>query len=745
MNNRPVLVFLSITILVAGLGIASALLDEPPSAFTDGGPGHDVVTAARAQDVSVRRLVAGPTELTSQASLEPGQAVYMTLGVPDGYTTGQADALKDLMEAGGTVIVADAFGHANTLTADLGVVFERVRLVQETPNVTATIDGRTFEPPLGEATALHLAPGTQATVLARSTPDSFLDRDGDGAVEGDEPHGPFPVAVEVPLGGGRLIALSSPALLGSETPSSASTARWISALLEDTANPGTTLGIDESQGERAGPAVRAAGIALAAVTSAPWSYIVILAGLSLLGGAILFAQDRDGWSAHTFRPDTLVTRADARARKQTDGDARDMAIEGSRWTDRGTIAVFGGAALAATGIAVGNAQATTAGAILLTFSARALLTTRPRVDAERTLSATSASEGVPLEAVIELANRHNRSLTIELKDDLPPTVDLVEGSSWRRITLGPRGQMSLTYTIRPSVRGPWDLGPLRVGRSDPLELRRHEATLCPPDTLTIRPRSIPLRTLPFDTKRPTATLGPHMVNRSGDGSEFHSLRDYQDGDSYRNINWKASARSTDFMVNQRVHESMTTLVLLLDVRGITGAGPLDANPIVEGSRVALSVVEAATQMRDRVRVVLYGDGVQTVPPGPREDQLHQLRRVLGEVAPAGDTTLAEAIEEVREDMKERTPVMVVSGMEDDPTVVDAVRDLRVRGMLPLLVALPLRTSGSDGDRRVTDPGADAIREDREQKIGQLRSRSVPIYDTDVGVPLEHLFRLGGAR
>ena len=61
-------------------------------------------------------------------------------------------------------------------------------------------------------------------------------------------------------------------------------------------------------------------------------------------------------------------------------------------------------------------------------------------------------------------------------------------------------------------------------------------------------------------------LGRHLLalaQRLGPG-DFHSLRDYVDGDEPRTIHWRASARSEELKVRQHSVEGLRRCVVLLD-------------------------------------------------------------------------------------------------------------------------------------------------------------------------------------
>ena len=69
-------------------------------------------------------------------------------------------------------------------------------------------------------------------------------------------------------------------------------------------------------------------------------------------------------------------------------------------------------------------------------------------------------------------------------------------------------------------------------------------------------------------------LGRHLLalaQRLGPG-EFHSLRDYVDGDEPRTIHWRASARSETLKVRQHSVEGLRRCIVVLDQHVPTATG-----------------------------------------------------------------------------------------------------------------------------------------------------------------------------
>jgi Protein of unknown function DUF58 len=59
-------------------------------------------------------------------------------------------------------------------------------------------------------------------------------------------------------------------------------------------------------------------------------------------------------------------------------------------------------------------------------------------------------------------------------------------------------------------------------------------------------------------------IGEVPINTPGIGTEFYDIRKYAPGDDYRQINWKATARVGDLIVNERLREVGTRYYIILE-------------------------------------------------------------------------------------------------------------------------------------------------------------------------------------
>lgn len=126
------------------------------------------------------------------------------------------------------------------------------------------------------------------------------------------------------------------------------------------------------------------------------------------------------------------------------------------------------------------------------------------------------------------------------------------------------------YRIRPLRRGPLQLGPAVVLRTDPLHLMRWRHVAGSSTEVLVWPATTDVADLvqlwPQRHPRPSEAGQPE---RSLDDL---TLRDYRRGDDLRRIHWRSSARHGQLLVRQDDPMADTSLALLLDL------GPAEASP-----------------------------------------------------------------------------------------------------------------------------------------------------------------------
>lgn len=113
-------------------------------------------------------------------------------------------------------------------------------------------------------------------------------------------------------------------------------------------------------------------------------------------------------------------------------------------------------------------------------------------------------------------------------------------------------------------RGQLDVGPVRIVRADPLGLISREVITGEKKILYIHPHTISLMSMSTGFVRDLE--GTPTTDLTDNDLSFHALREYLPGDDRRNIHWKSSAKTGQFMVRQFEQTRRSHLMITLDTQ-----------------------------------------------------------------------------------------------------------------------------------------------------------------------------------
>ncbi|MEM9597051.1 MAG: DUF58 domain-containing protein, partial [Acidobacteriota bacterium] len=207
-----------------------------------------------------------------------------------------------------------------------------------------------------------------------------------------------------------------------------------------------------------------------------------------------------------------------------------------------------------------------AGLALLVLVALALLEVarRPDLDVERTLPPSlPLGEWTDVPLRITRPGGAGRRLRLEIHDHHPPEV---EQEGLPGMAAVPKdGGVQLTYALRPRRRGDLHFGRVEAWRRSTFDLVRRRIWLGSPATVRVLPNFRPILSQGLaGLEESLARLGVHMQRRRGEGLDFQQLRDYRDGDTMRQVDWKATARRGQLITRQYQDERDQQVLLLLD-------------------------------------------------------------------------------------------------------------------------------------------------------------------------------------
>jgi uncharacterized protein (DUF58 family) len=126
-------------------------------------------------------------------------------------------------------------------------------------------------------------------------------------------------------------------------------------------------------------------------------------------------------------------------------------------------------------------------------------------------------------------------------------------------------EKTMEYTLHPTRRGEYDFGYIRVFVSSNIGLISRRFTCGKPLTVKMYPSFLMLHRYELLAINNNLTeLGIKKIRRIGHHTEFEQIKEYVKGDDYRTINWKASARRHELMVNVYQDERSQQIYNIID-------------------------------------------------------------------------------------------------------------------------------------------------------------------------------------
>ena len=246
--------------------------------------------------------------------------------------------------------------------------------------------------------------------------------------------------------------------------------------------------------------------------------------------------------------------------------------------------------------------------------------------------------GVDNAVHLELTCRRDAPVRGELRDECPVEVEVHGHRQHFSLAPGPR-PARLTYTVRPPVRGDLRFGDLHVRLMGPLGLCARQVRLPAAQTVKVYPDLTALTKEALELARASEAPAERVQRRPGEGREFESLREYRNGDDYRTIDWKASARRARTMVRVYQPERNQPVLLLLDC-GRHMAGKVDGRRKLDHAvDAALRMAKVGLDAGDLVGVLAFASDVRAYLP-PRKGREHL--RLLTEALYRAEAALEES-------------------------------------------------------------------------------------------------------
>lgn len=238
------------------------------------------------------------------------------------------------------------------------------------------------------------------------------------------------------------------------------------------------------------------------------------------------------------------------------------------------------------------------------------------------------SNGDDNDITLHLSNYYTRSVRVDIVDEIPHQFQVRD--ILFSLTLQSGEQKSLTYQLRPVKRGEYSFGHINIFVFGPLGFLKRRIQMPEDRMVPVYPSYIQMRKYELIAISNKLTeAGIKKIRRIGHNLEFEQIKKYIAGDDVRTINWKATARRGDLMVNHYQDERMQQIYCLID-KGRVMQMPFKGLTLLDYAiNASLVISNIAIKKSDKAGLATFQDKVNTFLPASRvNNQIASILQVL---------------------------------------------------------------------------------------------------------------------
>lgn len=226
---------------------------------------------------------------------------------------------------------------------------------------------------------------------------------------------------------------------------------------------------------------------------------------------------------------------------------------------------------------------------------------------------------------ILVTSNYSMRMMATVIDELP--IQFQERNFKLELKLAGQSSETITYHVRPVDRGEYAYGNINIFTRSGLGLveRRHqcgEQQIVPTYPSFLQMRKYEL--MAFSNR--LRDLGIKKIRKLGHTMEFEQIKEYVRGDDVRNLNWKATAKRRELMINQFQDERSQNVYSIID-KGRAMKMPFDGLKLLDYAiNATLVISNIALKKGDKCGMLTFSEEVGNVVKA--EKRTSQMNRIL---------------------------------------------------------------------------------------------------------------------
>lgn len=287
-----------------------------------------------------------------------------------------------------------------------------------------------------------------------------------------------------------------------------------------------------------------------------------------------------------------------------------------------------------------------------------------------------------------LTNQTFIPIRIRVYDEAPD--QLVQRNLFFKDRLSTNETKQFKYSVKPNERGLYQFNDINVFVKSFFGLVERREIISAKEAMNVYPSILQMKKYELMVFKKTAqNQGIKKIRRLGHNNEFEQIKNYVQGDDIRTINWKATSRRNELMINQYQDERSQNVYSVID-KSRTMKMPFNEMTLLDYSiNATLAFSNISIKKGDKAGLLTFSDKIGAQLKAERSS--FQLRKIL-ESLYSQKTHFSEASFEllyysIRKTVKGRSLIMLYTNFESEYALRRALPILRKINKQHLLVVI----------------------------------------------------------
>lgn len=247
------------------------------------------------------------------------------------------------------------------------------------------------------------------------------------------------------------------------------------------------------------------------------------------------------------------------------------------------------------------------------------------------------SNGDENEVSIRVESSYSQPVSLEIIDEIPFVFQKRDIDF--RLKLRANEGKTVSYRLRPTRRGVYSFGRIRVFVTNRIGMVSRRYTCGESQDIKVYPSYLMLHQYELLAMSDNLTeLGIKRIRKIGHHTEFEQIKEYVKGDDYRTINWKASARRHELMVNVFQDERSQQIYNVIDKGRVMQQAFRGMTLLDYAINASLVLSYVAMRKEDKAGLVTFDEHFDTFVPAAKQpghmqtllDSLYSQQTTFGE-------------------------------------------------------------------------------------------------------------------